>query len=155
MIAYLSGAMEHVADEGAGWRSDMAQWLKSELGHDVIDPVITSQALVEKNNAQDYRDWKTSDPIRFVEFVRKAINLDLENVMEQADYVICLWNENVFKGGGSHGEVTMAYYSGKPVYLISELANDDLSGWIMSCSTSIFTEITDLKSFLKETYSNG
>jgi len=79
MIAYLSGAMEHVADEGACWRSDMAQWLKSELGHDVIDPVITSQALVEKNNAQDYRDWKTSDPIRFVEFVRKAINLDLEN----------------------------------------------------------------------------
>ena len=48
MIAYLSGAMEYVADEGAGWRTEMAQWIKSELGHDVIDPVITSQVLVEK-----------------------------------------------------------------------------------------------------------
>lgn len=152
MIAYLSGAMENVANEGADWREEMTQWLQAELGHGVIDPVVTSQELVNEHGAIDYRQWKTSDPQRFVNFVRKAIDLDLKNVMNKADYVICLWNEHVFKGGGSHGEVTMAYHTGKPVYLINKVDEHDLSGWIMSCATQIFTNFSELRSSLKKTY---
>lgn len=155
MIAYLSGAMEHVADEGAHWREDLTRWLKKELNHDVIDPVLTSQSLVEKHQAHEYREWKTSDPQQFVQFVRKAIDLDLDNVINNSDYIICLWNSDVMKGGGTHGEVTMAYHTGKPVYLINKVDEKDLSGWIMSCSKNIFTEFSELKSFLKETYSNS
>ena len=152
MIAYLSGAMEHVADEGAGWREEMSQWLKVELGHDVIDPVITSQQLVDEHGADEYRQWKTEDPDRFVNFVRKAVDLDLDNVINNSDYIICLWNENVLKGGGTHGEVTMAYHSNIPVYLVCEMKTEDMSGWIMSCSNKIFSNFEELRSFLLETY---
>ncbi len=154
MITYLSGAMEQAADEGALWREEMTRWLKTELNHDVIDPVISSQLLVEKHEAQNYRDWKFSDIQRFVEFVRKAIDLDLDNVINNSDYIICLWNEDVMKGGGTHGEVTMAYYKNIPVYLINQVPVKDLSGWIMACSTQIFNNFSELKSFLAETYKN-
>ncbi|MFQ6677202.1 MAG: hypothetical protein ACE5D0_02675 [Fidelibacterota bacterium] len=155
MIVYLSGAMENAIDEGADWRGELTQWLKSELDHDVIDPVITSKELVEENNAQNYRDWKTSDPDRFIQFVRKAIKLDLNNVMDKADYVICLWTREVFTGGGTHGEVTMAYTINKPVYLVNQVPQEKFSGWIMSCATEIFPDFSTLKSFLLETYRFG
>jgi len=154
MIAYLSGAMENAADEGANWRDELTPWLKSELNHDVIDPVITSQELVNKHDASEYREWKLTEPERFVEFVRKAIYLDLDNVINKADYVICLWNSDVFKGGGSHGEVTMAYVMKKPIYLVNQVSIEELSGWIMSCSTNIFPDLSELKTFLSETYSH-
>lgn len=153
MIAYLSGAMEHVADEGAEWRHEMTIWLKEKLDHQVIDPVVTSQQLVIKHQAQDYRHWKNSDPRRFISFVRKAIDLDLENVMKHADYIICLWNESVLKGGGTHGEITMAYYRGIPVYLVCEMDREELSGWIMSCAEKIFSNFSELKIFLSWKYS--
>ncbi len=154
MIAYLSGAMENAVDEGADWRGDLTQWLKSELNHNVIDPVITSNELVKKNNAHNYRDWKTSDPDRFIQFVRKAIKLDLNNVMNNADYVICLWNRDVFIGGGTHGEVTMAYTIKKPIYLVNQVPLEEFSGWIMSCATKIFSDFSTLKMFLSETYNH-
>ncbi len=154
MIAYLSGAMEQAADEGALWREEMTRWLKTELNHDVIDPVVSSQSLVEKYQAQDYRDWKLSDPERFMKFVRKAIDLDLDNVINKSNYIVCLWNRDVMKGGGTHGEVTMAYHKNIPVYLINQVPIEELSGWIMSCSTQIFNNIFELKSYLLETYSH-
>lgn len=155
MIAYLSGAMEQAADEGALWREEIARWLKTELGHDVIDPVVSSQLLVEKYEAQDYRDWKFSDIQRFVEFIRKAIDLDLDNVINNSDYIICFWNEDVMKGGGTHGEVTIAYYKNIPVYLVNQVPIEELSGWIMACSTQIFNQFSELKSYLLETYNHS
>ena len=60
MIVYLSGAMEQAIDEGEQWRSEMTEWLKTELDHDVINPVVSSQLLVEEHEAYDYSDWKFS-----------------------------------------------------------------------------------------------
>jgi hypothetical protein len=154
MIVYLSGAMEQAVNEGAQWRSEITEWLNTELGHNVIDPVISSQLLVDEYKAQDYRSWKFSDPKRFVDFIRKAINLDIDNVINKCDYIICLWDYNVMKGGGTHGEVTMAYYKNVPVYLVNQVSMEDLSGWIMSCSTEIFNTFDKLKSHLIKTYSS-
>ncbi len=154
MIAYLSGAMENARDEGSAWRNDLTDWLRKELGHDVIDPVELAAELVQKENADSYRDWKVTDPIRFRNIVRKMIARDLFAVKSESDYVICLWNEDVLKGGGTHGEVTTAYDHGIPVYLINQLPQEDLSGWIFSCSTEVFDDFTGLKKFLKSYY-NG
>ncbi len=152
MIAYLSGAMEYAENEGQDWRIKMTEWLQNELDHTAINPVEDTSELVAANNAQDYRDWKNSDPNRFVEFVRKAIDNDLNSVVNRADYLICLWNNAVLKGGGTHGEVTMAYYYNKPVYLINQLDNIGLSGWIMSCATEIFVDFDGLQARLLNLY---
>lgn len=153
MIAYLSGAMENAKNEGSGWRSEITIWLKDNLDHSVIDPVIETTNLVKKTGAQNYRDWKTSDPNKFKKFVRQAIDKDLDSVVHKADYIICLWNNEVLSGGGTHGEVTMAYYHNKPVYLINQLdMPNQISGWIMSCATEVFPDFESMQNRLLEIY---
>ena len=153
MIAYLSGAMENAKNEGSAWRNEMTIWLKDELNHSVIDPVIDTAKFVGKTDLQNYRDWKTSDPNRFKEFVRQAIDNDLDSVINKSDYIICLWNNEVLSGGGTHGEVTMAYYFNKPIYLINQLnVPNQISGWIMSCATEIFKDFKSIQKRLIEIY---
>ena len=136
MIAYLSGAMEFADDEGSGWRKDLTKWLDDNLGHQVYDPVIQSAALIKK----------------YADFIRICVDYDIETVRNRTDYVICLWDNNVLKGAGTHAEVTLAYESKKPVFLINKLSKTDLSGWIMACSTKIFNDFNSLKPYLLDKY---
>ncbi|NHZ87039.1 MAG: hypothetical protein GWP19_14400 [Planctomycetia bacterium] len=153
MIAYLSGAMENAKNEGSGWRNKTTCWLKDNLDHSVIDPVIETTKLVEKTESQNYRNWKTSNPNKFKKFVRQAIDNDLDSVVNKSDYLICLWNQEVLSGGGTHGEVTMAYYYNKPVYLINQLKiPNQLSGWIMACATEVFKDFESMQRRLLEVY---
>ena len=131
MIAYLPGGMEHANNYGAAWRKDITQWLNESLEHSAIDPVIESK-----------------------KFIRLAIKKDLDGVVDKSDYIICLWDKSVFKGGGIHGEVTLAHYSRKPIYLVNQLPITDLSGWIMSCATEIVNDFESLKIILYIKYPN-
>jgi hypothetical protein len=152
MIAYLSGAMEYAVDEGSGWRLNMANWLSAQLGHNVIDPVEESRLLMLQENSTDYRTWKESDTERYREFVRQCVDRDIRAVTKEVDYIICLWNEDVFKGAGTHGEVTLAFQHNVPVYLVNQIPLRDLSGWIMACSSEIFNNFEELKVFLLENF---
>ncbi len=108
MIAYLSGAMEFAVDEGSGWRLDMTSWLSANLEHGVIDPVEESRLLMLQENSADYRTWKESDTERYRKFVRKCVDRDIRAVTEEVDYIICLWNADVFKGAGTHIDVQIS-----------------------------------------------
>ena len=152
MIAYLSGGMENAKDEGSDWRIKMTKWLKENLGHDVIDPVLESEKRVIELGAENYRAWKKSNPTKFKEFIRILINQDLRSVIGQVDYLIVLWDESVIYGGGTHGEVTMAYWVDKPVYLVNKLPLERLSAWISSCSTETFGSFDNLKKSLLTAY---
>ena len=118
----------------------------------MINPVIESKSLAKEKNILNYRDLQNSDPRRYKEFVRLCVDNDLKLIFDDADYVITLWDDSVLNGGGTHGEVTMAYYFKKPVYLIDNLSSSKISGWISSCSTQIFNSIDQLKTFLKQEY---
>ena len=61
MIAYLSGAMEYANDEGEGWRKNITEWLSTNLGHSVINPVEESRFIIANTNSHDYRNWKETD----------------------------------------------------------------------------------------------
>ena len=152
MIAYLSGGMEHAVNEGEDWRNDMTNWLKENLGHEVVDPVKSSRQLVDETNSHDYKSWKKFDREKYKAFIRQLIRQDLDGVINKADYVICLWDEGVVKGGGTHGEVTIAYHYNIPVYLVNTLPFDELSGWIFSCCTEVFADFTNLKKRVLELY---
>ena len=73
-------------------------------------------------------------------------------LINKADYVICLWDEAVFKGGGTHGEVTLAYHYNIPVYLVNRVPYKDLSGWIHACSSEYFVDFDSLQQFLLRKY---
>ena len=152
MIAYLSGGMEHAVNEGEDWRNKMTEWLQKNLGHSVIDPVKNSRQLVDETHSHDYRLWKNSDREKYKAFIRQLIRQDLDGVINKADYVICLWDEGVVKGGGTHGEVTIAYHYNIPVYLVNTLPFDELSGWIFSCCTEVFPDFTNLKKRVLDLY---
>ena len=152
MIAYLSGAMENAPMEGKEWRAEMTEWLNSNLNHGVIDPVLMSRDTARKENAQEYRSWKNSQPEKFKSFIRKIVHSDITAVISQADYLICLWDNHVIAGGGTHAEVTFAYWYHKPVFLINKLEEIELSSWIEACSTSVFTDFKSLKKYLLKLY---
>ena len=154
MKAYLSGAMEFAKNEGASWREEMTFWLDRKLAHSVYNPVVESQSIMKEYNAEDYREWKNSDSKKYANFIRVCVDRDIKAVRNSVDYLICLWDESVFKGAGTHAEVTLAYDCKKPVYLINKIGVSDLSGWIMACSSEIFTDFDELKLFLLDQYSS-
>ncbi len=152
MIAYLSGPMENAPKSGSIWREDITKWLKENLGHIVIDPVIESRAIIEKTNSYDYKLWKVSNPEKYKNFLRSFIDNDLNLIINKADYLIVLWDQNVLKGGGTHGEITISYYINKPVYLVNRLPKYEISGWIFSCATGIYNSFDELKIDFKKKF---
>ena len=147
--------MEYAKNGGADWRKEITLWLITNLNHSVINPVIESKKLIKNYKEEEFRSWKQTNPEKYVEIMRRAIIKDLDAVVNKADYIICLWDENVFKGAGTHSEVTFAYYNDKPIYLINKLGINDLSGWVMSCATEIVNDFDSLKVLLKNKYHNG
>ena len=125
-------------------RKDYETIFPSGYHRSIILNDLKKQDLVETNFIQRkrYRAGATT------QFDRNKTTLEYYNNIREADYVICLWDESVLKGGGSHGEITLAYYNHKPIFLVNQLPLSDLSGWIMSCATEIVTDFDRLKKIL-------
>ena len=152
MLAYLSGPIENAFNDGLNWRNDITEWLEKELQHKVFNPVTETKSIIKNYSSGDFRLMKNTNPNEYKNIVRKIIKVDLEALVNNSDYLIVKWDESVFKGGGTHGEVTMAYWLRKPVFLVNSLSMDDLSSWIYSCSEYIFDNFDDLKIKLEELY---
>tara|TARA_S200000501_G_scaffold60611_1_gene51113 strand:- start:1712 stop:2179 length:468 start_codon:yes stop_codon:yes gene_type:complete len=152
MIAYLSGGMENAEDSGSQWRNKIKLWLKENLDHDVIDPVQIQKKTLTEYEIKNYRNWINNKPKKFNNIIHKIIDRDLSYIKNNADYIICLWDESVILGGGTHGELTMAYYFSKPVYLVLNLPTNKTSSWILGCSTKIFANFEKLKIHLLQQY---
>ena len=145
MIAYLSGPIENAENDGAGWRYMMTEWLSSNLNHKVFNPVKETKSIIDEISMEDFRFLKTKNPDEYKKIFRKIIKIDLEAVVNEADYLIVNWDESVFKGGGTHGEITLAYWLNKPVYLVNSLPINDVSSWVFSCSEEVFDNFDSLK----------
>ncbi|MEE9166415.1 MAG: hypothetical protein V3U24_03000 [Candidatus Neomarinimicrobiota bacterium] len=151
MRAYLSGAIEYAHDHGEAWRNEMTDWLKKHLGHDVFNPALHGSELTEEERA-NFRKWKVDDYGRFMTTVRKIIDRDLKAIVDEVDYVICYWNEEVIRGAGTQGELTVAYHLGKRVYMVREMPRGEVSSWILGCCTKDFENFDQLKGCLEEKY---
>jgi len=152
MKAYLSGPIENAENDGASWRQDMTLWLKKNLNHEVFNPVLETKNIIGHLNPSIFRSMKKTDPIEYKNIIREIIKLDLEAVINDSDYLIVKWDKSVLKGGGTHGEVTMAYWIKKPIFIVNSLPIDDMSSWIFSCSDFIFNDFKSLKKKLTQLY---
>ena len=152
MIAYLSGPIENAENDGADWRKSLTPWIKSTLSHKVFDPVIATRDITKGLTSSEFRNMKRSNPDKYKKLIREIINIDIEAVVNNSDYLIVNWNKSVFRGGGTHGEITLAYFLKKPIYLVNNVPFDDLSSWIFSCSTEVFDSFKDLKTHLIKKY---
>ena len=153
MIAYLSGPIENAHNDGADWRNDITHWLDKELNHQVFNPVAETKSITKELNTDDFRLMKTTNPEEYKKIIRKIIQVDLDAVVQGSDYLIVNWDKSVFKGGGTHGEITMAHWFKKPVYMVNTLPIEDVSSWIFSCTDLMCNNFGNLKTELKKIYS--
>jgi len=145
---YLAGAIEAAPDDGKAWRAEIGQFLKSEFSMDVFDPSQHEQDFLTSEEKNNFRQWKSIDIKRFRPVIKKIIDRDLEQLLEKCDAVICLWDEHVIQGGGTHGELTLAYEHKMPVYLVLGMPLEKVSSWIVGCTTEIFSSFEEMKQFL-------
>ena len=152
MLAYLSGSIENAPDGGRAWRAALKPFLVEQLRHEVYDPAEAIPRLLGREVYESFRGWKRTDPDRFREVVRRIIAHDLEILTTKTDYVICNWDETAILGGGTHGELTLAHHRHIPVYLVTHLPIENISGWILGCADLILPNFSELRNFLDKKY---
>jgi hypothetical protein len=151
MRFYLSGGMEYASDEGRDWRSVMQGWLETELGASVFNPNLESEHLFSTRHAGiDFRALKASDPSRYRAIAAELVDIDSHEIAEQTDVVICYWDASAMRGAGTKGELTMARFFNKPVYMVTTIAEVEIPGWVLGCVTRMFGSFEALKRFLKD-----
>ena len=151
MRAYLSGGMEYVNDEGRSWREEMEEWLAASLGWESFNPNRNSDLLLARLTPDvPFRTLKTTDPARYQQIVEEIVAVDSHEVAEGSDCVICLWDDGAARGAGTKGELTIARYFNKPVYLVTTMSFEEIPGWVLGCTTKRFTSFEELRSFLRQ-----
>jgi hypothetical protein len=144
--------MEYAPEGGRQWRERVRLWIQENLNHRVYDPTEEASRILSQEELRGLRGWKTSDPERYRKVMRFIINHDLDVMANQADYVVCHWDEAAAQGGGTHAELTAAYRKGLPVYLVTEMPVEQVSGWVVGCTDRMFSSFDDLKAFLTATF---
>lgn len=153
MLAYLCGPIEFASDGGRLWRRKLAPFLRDELGHRVYDPAEDEKKNLTAEEVAHFRDWKASDFERYRRAVRKIIHYDLDLIENRATYLICLWTDPKAVSAGTAAEITTAFRKGIPVYLVSGLPREQISGWMLACADQLFADVEQLKDFLRERFS--
>lgn len=146
---YLSGGMEYAANEGRDWREEMHDWLTTTLGFEVFNPNHESDKYFEKNfPGVDIRALKSSDILKYAAIVSQLVEIDCQEIADHSDLVICYWDESAMRGGGTKGELTIAKHFGKPVYMVTTMKPEEIPGWVLGCTSLIFSSFDELKTFL-------
>jgi hypothetical protein len=146
--------MEFAKGEGADWRRVMEEWIQKNLGHSVYNPNRESdEYLAKRYPSGRFRDLKTENIGQYIEIVRDLIDMDCREIADGSDYVICNWDESAQRGAGTKGELTMARFVGKPVYMVTQMRLQDIPGWVLGCATRTFRTFEELQGFLDERYS--
>ncbi|MGH2568129.1 MAG: hypothetical protein ACRDGA_07300 [Bacteroidota bacterium] len=153
--AYLSGGMEYAKKEGADWRRELHSWLEEHLDHTVFNPSEESVKFLSRHLPRgNFRKLKTIDLPQFTSLVRKIVDLDSREIARRSDYLVCYWDRSAQQGAGTKGELTIAKFFGKPVYMVTRINHANIPGWILGCTTEIFGSFSLLKLFLKGLYRN-
>ncbi len=156
MRVYLSGGMEYTANEGRSWREDLEAWLNQEMGWETFNPNRESDRfLAARTPDTPFRSLKDTDPERFLRIVADIVDIDCREVAERADCVVCFWDEGAMRGAGTKGELTIARYFRKPVYLVTTIPFAEIPGWVLGCTTKMFRTFDDVKAFLKNSRATG
>lgn len=150
---YLSGGMEYAKREGQDWRRSMEEWITHELGHSVFNPNKESEKYLKtKLPKKDLRKLKFSNIAKFQSILHGIVRIDSHEIAYRSDYVICYWDASAQRGAGTKGELTMAFFFDKPVYMVTQMKKSSIPGWVLGCTTKIFASFAELKIQLEKEY---
>ena len=155
MLAYLCGPIEFADGGGRPWRREVAQFLSERLGHRAYDPAEDETKNLTPEEVANFRGWKLTDAGRHRVAIRKIIHFDLDIIAGAADYLISYGSHAAPLSAGTTAEMTAAFRKGIPVYLVTPLLPQELSGWMLGCADQVFATIDGLKEFLLARYSSA
>lgn len=142
--------MEYAAGEGRGWREEVRPWLETEMACEVFNPNVESDRMLGMLcPGEDFRRMKEREPERYRRIVTQLVDLDCREIAERSDFVVCFWDDGAMRGAGTKGELTMAKYFNKPVYMVTAIPTHDIPGWVLGCTTRIFPSFDGLRTFLR------
>ncbi|HUI30343.1 MAG TPA: hypothetical protein VLX91_09005 [Candidatus Acidoferrales bacterium] len=154
LIAYLWGGMEHAANYGADWRTEIEAWFPDKLGHGAFNPVRESEVFLKSRHpGVDFRSTKSGDIELHRRIAKEIVRFDCREIILRSDYLICYYDESAQQGGGTKGELTVAAAFGKPVYLVTGMKVENIPSWIIGCADEIFKDFGTLKNFLLKKFS--
>ena len=156
VCAYLSGGMEYAKNEGIDWRSDMEYWIRKNLNQKIFNPNSESEKyLCKALPKRNFRALKSTNIDAFIKIVKKFVSIDSKEIAVRSDYVICYWDASAQRGAGTKGELTIARYFNKPVYMVTHMPKEKIPGWVLGCVTNFFNSFDQLKNFLLLKYSSS
>jgi len=165
---YLCSGMEKSENLGAGWRDKITPFLE-ELDFEVWNPVqfeadqlrglhphrlpssVTDSRTGKQFTPSYWHDLKRAKEKqyydRFLKYMRRIREYDLNLVENEMDYLLVYWNDGTGNGAGSHAEIEMAHRVGLPVYCVSVT---DVPAWLHPCIDEMFYTMEELKEFLEK-----
>lgn len=149
MKTYLSGGIEYANNFGKEWRRDLSEWIIKNLNHSIFDPTKESiKFFHEKFPGFERSKLKSLPETEIRDIIGELVKFEIAVVIEQIDYVICYWDDSCSKGAGTQGELTVAKFYNKPVFIVTDKSIQEMPAWIIGCSTMIFFNFENLKSHL-------
>jgi hypothetical protein len=159
--AYLCGRMGNNPND-AKWREDITPFLEG-LDFEVLNPykleVKQLRGLHVKDLPKGYKVWfelkehpDKNQRDRFLKYMRKIILFDCDIVKDKADILVGLWDEGCKTGAGTASELTLAFLSRKPIFVVATV---EMPLWAYGCCTRVFSSFEELRAFLLEEYGDG
>jgi nucleoside 2-deoxyribosyltransferase len=139
---FLSGPIEHEADDGRGWRSRVQTELLAQ-GYDVFNPLDSSDKILSDCNvksAQEYNQLKKDihvyeNLVKYREITRHFVDIDLYELRTSH---IVLAKVSAVASGGTAGELTVARMLDIPVVAFCNEPLQTVSGWVLSVPDVLF-----------------
>ncbi len=150
MRTYLAGAMDRVADGGAGWRNRVTPILES-MGVTVLNPCNKPVQVGLEDEATRFEIEKLKQSGKFNELRKRygvIRTLDLRCV-DISDFIVASIDTDVH-ACGTYEEITVANSQKKPVLVWCQQGKSNAPNWLffMLPHQHIFGSLNDLLEYL-------
>lgn len=151
-VTYLAGPIGIIPQKGAAeWRIEIGKKLL-EIGIKYSNPMGNEG----KMNRPQIKEWADAGKIGHVRKIlrKKIIGCDLRMVATCDFVTLYIPVDNGYEICGSYGELTLAHYLHKPVYIVTDrkLLPIEIPLWAVACSDYIFRTWDEYLKYVKERY---
>ena len=139
---YLAGPIGVVVQKNATvWRDRVTEELK-KLNIEVLNPMGQNGGDRLGEGRAKLKEANEKGNIQFIhDFVSGTVIPPDIKMVEDSDFItVYIPEDNGYEICGTYGEITLAFYLKKPVYIVTDrsLCPNALPNWLIGCSTVIF-----------------
>lgn len=149
---YLAGPIGVVIQENAmTWRTKATEYLRHK-NIETLNPMGQNGGDRLGNGRAKLKEAVDEGNIKFIrKYVSKTVIPPDLKMVENADFLtVYIPEDNGYEICGTYGEITLAFYLGKPVYVITDRQPNKVPTWLIGCSTEIFINWDDYYRYIQD-----